>query len=313
VGRIVAVCVSEKKGARKTNVGRGRLLVDYGLEGDAHAGPGHRQVSLLAIESIRKMVDKGLKVGPGDFAENITTEGIDLCALPVGAQLKLGERARGEVTQIGKECVHRCAIYYQAGDCVMPREGIFIRVIEEGEIKVGDPIEVVPFIKVGILTCSDRGARGEKEDVSGPLLKDLVKDIGGIVLDYAVVPDEKELIIEKLIDMVDNKKLDLVLTTGGTGFGPRDVTPEATQVVIQRNTPGIAEAMRLESMKVTPMAMLSRGVAGIRRKSLIINLPGSAKAVQECFQAIAPALPHGLEVLRGMVQDCGNGNSNHRE
>jgi molybdopterin adenylyltransferase len=305
MGQILAVCTSKNKGERKTNVGKVQLIKDYGLQGDAHASPWHRQVSLLAMESIRKMQAKGLEVGPGDFAENITTEGIDLPALPVGTRLRLGERARGEVTQIGKECHDRCAIYYQAGDCVMPREGIFIRILEGGEVKVGDVIEVIPPIRIGIITCSDRGSRGEREDLTGTMLKELVREIGGEVEAYAIVPDEKEVIIEKLIDMVDYQRLDLVLTTGGTGFGPRDITPEATMTVIQRRAPGIAEVMRMESMKITPRAMLSRGVAGIRRRSLIINLPGSVKAAQESFEAIMPALSHGIEILRGDAQNCG--------
>ncbi|HHY29830.1 MAG TPA: MOSC domain-containing protein, partial [Syntrophaceticus sp.] len=112
-------------------------------EGDAHAGDWHRQVSLLAMESIKKMQDKGLDVGPGDFAENLTTEGIELVSLPVGTKLRLGEEALSEVTQIGKKCHNRCAIYYQAGDCVMPREGIFIRVLQGGQVRAGDIIEVV--------------------------------------------------------------------------------------------------------------------------------------------------------------------------
>jgi len=143
VGIIKAVCTSSKKGTRKKNIGEGLLIQEYGLQGDAHAGPWHRQVSLLAIESIDKMRALGLNVGPGDFAENITTEGIDLVNLPIGTRLKIGEEAVGEVTQIGKECHTRCAIYYQAGDCVMPREGIFIRVLTGGMVKVGDIIEVI--------------------------------------------------------------------------------------------------------------------------------------------------------------------------
>jgi MOSC domain-containing protein YiiM len=119
------------------------LIENHGLDGDAHAGDWHRQVSLLAMESIKKMQDKGLDVGLGDFAENLTTEGIELFSLPLGAKLRLGEEALGEVTQIGKECHNRCAIYYQAGDCVMPREGIFIRVLKGGPVKAGDLIEVV--------------------------------------------------------------------------------------------------------------------------------------------------------------------------
>jgi len=143
MGRIVAVCLSEKKGTRKKNVGEGILKVNFGLEGDAHGGDWHRQVSLLAMESIKKMQDKGLKVGPGDFAENLTTEGIDLVSLPLGTKLRIGAAGLGEVTQIGKECHTRCAIYHQAGDCVMPREGIFVKVLAGGPVRVGDTIEVV--------------------------------------------------------------------------------------------------------------------------------------------------------------------------
>jgi MOSC domain-containing protein YiiM len=142
-GQIVAVCLSENKGERKKNIGRGQLLSGHGLEGDAHTGTWHRQVSLLAMESIEKMRAKGLDVGPGDFAENITTRGLDLMHLPVGTVLKLGT-AVGEVTQIGKECHTACAIRRQAGDCVMPREGIFVRVLKTGEVGVGDVIEIVP-------------------------------------------------------------------------------------------------------------------------------------------------------------------------
>ncbi|MDA8210715.1 MAG: MOSC domain-containing protein [Clostridia bacterium] len=142
-GKIVAVCISEKKGTRKANVGKGRLLVDFGLENDAHGGPWHRQVSLLAMESIEKMRNMGLDVKPGDFAENITTEGIDLVSLPIGTRMKIGTEAVGEVTQIGKECHTRCAIYYQAGDCVMPKEGIFIKVLQGGPVAVGDVLEVI--------------------------------------------------------------------------------------------------------------------------------------------------------------------------
>lgn len=143
MGKIIAVCTSENKGERKKNNGQGMLVEGHGLEGDAHAGDWHRQVSLLATESIKKMQDKGLDVGPGDFAENLTTEGIELVSLPIGTKLRIGEEALGEVTQIGKKCHNRCAIYYQAGDCVMPREGIFIRILQGGQVRVGDIIEVV--------------------------------------------------------------------------------------------------------------------------------------------------------------------------
>ncbi|MGQ9684300.1 MAG: MOSC domain-containing protein [Anaerolineae bacterium] len=141
-GRVVAVCTSERKGTPKKDVGHGQLRVDWGLVGDAHAGDWHRQVSLLAWESIEKMRAKGLKVRAGSFAENITTEGIELYTLPIGTRLRIGD-ALAEVTQIGKVCHDRCAVYYQAGDCVMPREGIFVRILEPGEVKVGDVVEVI--------------------------------------------------------------------------------------------------------------------------------------------------------------------------
>ena len=139
-GRVLAVNISENKGTKKTNIQSCALLKDFGLKDDAHGGPWHRQVSLLANESVEKMKAKGLKVGFGDFAENITTQGLDLVHLPIGTKIWIGDSVLLRVTQIGKECHQRCAIYYQAGDCVMPKEGIFAEVIKEGEVKVGDEI-----------------------------------------------------------------------------------------------------------------------------------------------------------------------------
>lgn len=142
-GRILAVNIADQKGQKKTNVGCGLLIPDFGIENDAHAGAEIRQVSLLADESIQKMKAKGLNVTYGDFAENLTTEGIDLPSLPIGAKLKVGTDIMLEVTQIGKVCHNRCNIFYTVGDCVMPREGIFVKVLTGGEIKVGDEINIV--------------------------------------------------------------------------------------------------------------------------------------------------------------------------
>ena len=149
-GTVVSVNLSERKTVRKTRYECGVLELDRGFEGDAHAGDWHRQVSLLAEESIDSMVAKGLEVGPGDFAENITTRGIDLMALPVGTVMRVGDEAVVEISQIGKVCHTKCAIYYQAGDCVMPREGIFAVVRTPGDVKVGDRVEVV---SLGDGTC----------------------------------------------------------------------------------------------------------------------------------------------------------------
>jgi MOSC domain-containing protein YiiM len=141
--KILAVCTSEAKGERKTDVGQGVLQKGFGLVGDAHGGDWHRQVSLLAIESIDKMRAAGLDVGPGDFAENLTTQGLNLYSLPVGTRLRVGGQILLEMTQIGKECHDRCAIYHQAGDCVMPREGVFAIVLEGGSVKAGDSVEIL--------------------------------------------------------------------------------------------------------------------------------------------------------------------------
>lgn len=141
--KIVAVSISQKKGEKKTNVAKARLLIDHGLDQDAHAGEWHRQVSLLDMESVTRIRDKGLDVEPGNFAENITTQGIRLWELPVGTKMQLGSEVLVEVTQIGKECHNRCAIFHQVGDCVMPREGIFAKVVKEGTIRPGDAIQVL--------------------------------------------------------------------------------------------------------------------------------------------------------------------------
>ncbi len=158
--------------------------------------------------------------------------------------------------------------------------------------------------RVGIITASDKGSRGEREDLSARVIREEVAKIGGEVVEYVIVPDDREQIQSRLIEFSDVKGLDLVLTTGGTGFGPRDVTPEATMAVIDRPVPGIPEIMRLESYKITPRAVLSRATAGIRKQTLIINLPGSPKAVRENLGWILPALPHGLDILKGTSSEC---------
>jgi len=160
------------------------------------------------------------------------------------------------------------------------------------------------MIRVAVITVSDKGYAGEREDESGKALKELVTELPGEVSHYEIIPDEKARIKEKLTACCDQLKVDLVLTTGGTGFSPRDVTPEATLEVIEKRAPGLSEAMRMESLKVTPRAMLSRAEAGIRGGTLIVNLPGSPKAARECFQAVLPALSHGIEILQGKTGEC---------
>lgn len=160
--------------------------------------------------------------------------------------------------------------------------------------------------KAAVVTLSDKGAAGEREDKSGPLICQMLEERGYEVIKTVLLPDEQRKIEECLCSLCDEEKADLVLTTGGTGFSPRDCTPEATMAVAEKNAPGIAEAMRLASLQVTPRAMLSRGVSVIRGRTLIINLPGSPKAVRENLEAVLPSLDHGLGILAGRDGECGN-------
>ncbi len=304
MAKVVSVNLSEKKGTFKYPIGGAATLkIDHGLVGDAHAGNWHRQISLLAQESIDKMTALGVDdLVPGKFAENITTIGMELYTLPVGTKLRMGS-ALVEVTQIGKECHQHCQIYKQVGKCIMPTEGIFVKVLEEGEVKAGDAIEVVERpAALWIIVASDKGASGEREDLAGPAIREAVdyaKTVG-----LTVLPDDRERLAAAMREIADSGKADLILTTGGTGLAPRDVTPEATRDVIERETPGIPEAMRAKSLEITDRAMLSRAVAGIRKRTLIVNLPGSPKAVRECLDAIRGAMPHALETLRGEAYEC---------
>jgi molybdenum cofactor synthesis domain-containing protein len=165
-------------------------------------------------------------------------------------------------------------------------------------------MEKTVLFSVGIITVSDKGARGERKDKSGPAIKEIVTSLPAEVKDYEIVPDSKEIIANKIKDFADNRGLDLIITTGGTGVSPRDVTPEATLEVIEKEIPGMAEVMRMEGLKKTPHAMISRAVVGMRHMSLIINLPGSPKAVRENLLAILPALPHALSKIKGDETEC---------
>ncbi|OGO61241.1 MAG: molybdenum cofactor biosynthesis protein [Chloroflexi bacterium RBG_19FT_COMBO_48_23] len=158
----------------------------------------------------------------------------------------------------------------------------------------------------GILVISDKGWRGERLDDSGRVAQEVISQIGIEIAKYEIVPDEAEVISGKLIEWSDEVGLDLILTSGGTGLSPRDVTPEATLAVIDKSIPGLTESMRMDTMKIKPEAILSRSVAGTRGKCLIVNLPGNPKAVRECLKVILPVLPHALEVLGGRVSECGN-------
>ncbi len=306
MGKIKAICISEKRGTKKYQVESAKFVTEYGIEGDAHAGNWHRQVSLLGLEEIENFRKRGGNVKFGDFGENIVADEFEFKKLPIGTRLKSGEIFL-EITQIGKECHAHCEIYKQVGDCIMPREGVFARVLHGGNLKIGDELKITDeniSLDAAIITSSDRSFSGEREDLSGPKIEEILTAEGYKVIEKIILPDEKEKLSAQMKKFAD-MGIGLILTTGGTGFSIRDVTPEATQEVCTRMTPGISEAMRAESMKFTPRAMLSRAVSGICKRSLIVNLPGSVKAVEQCLKIILPTLKHGIEILRGETQNCG--------
>lgn len=307
MARIEAICISAQRGTAKTPVSSARLVTEHGIEGDAHAGSWHRQVSLLSADRIEAFRRKGAPVTEGSFGENLIVSGLDLARLPVGTRLQI-EDALLEITQIGKECHQHCAIHAAVGDCIMPREGVFARVLRGGLIHVGDDIQMSnersPFRAV-VITLSDTAFAGTRTDESGPLLRRRLEGTGQFVVEKVIlIPDDKELLLRNLYTLSDQKGMDLILTTGSTGFSPKDIAPEATLEAAERMAPGISEAIRVHSLQITKRAMLSRGISVLRGKTLIINLPGSPKACDEALDCILDTLPHGLEILRGEARDC---------
>lgn len=308
MGTIKGICISHIRGIQKSEVAEADLKVDWGIVGDAHAGNWHRQVSLLSYEKIQEFKEKGAEIVPGAFGENLIVEGYDFRNLPVGSRLAIGE-AELEITQIGKECHNHCEIYKAMVDCIMPRDGVFAKVIKSGHITLGDTITLLPDnpdrpLTAAVITLSDKGAAGLREDKSGPIIVDELKREGYEIIETLILPDELSLIKKNLIRLSDQRQVNLIITTGGTGFSERDCTPEATMAVATRNAPGIAEAIRAGSMQMTRRAMLSREASVIRNKTLIVNLPGSPKAVKESLGFVIDQLEHGIRILTGRDSEC---------
>lgn len=308
MGTVLAVCVSREKGTQKENIGTAVFLEDWGIQGDAHAGKWHRQVSLLSHEKIEAFRARGAEVADGAFGENLVVAGIDFRSLPLGTRFQCNDVVL-KLTQIGKECHNGCAIYQAMGECIMPREGVFARVLKGGEIRVGDEVTLLPPpedppLRAAVITLSDKGSRGEREDKSGPLIVEMLTAAGYVVEETMLLPDEARALKAQLIRLADGRQVNLILTTGGTGFSPRDITPEATYAVADRNAPGIAEAMRYHSLSITPRGMLSRAASVLRGKTLIVNLPGSPKAVKENLEYILPSLGHGVRIAAGLDGEC---------
>jgi molybdopterin adenylyltransferase len=303
--QIISVNISEKKGTVKKPVNVVRLTSD-GIQGDAHAGKWHRQVSLLGMESIEKMeISAGRKLTSGEFAENLTVKGIRLNEMRPLDRLSSGTAVL-EVTQIGKKCHGgKCEIFKETGDCVMPTEGIFCRVISPGELRAGDTLQYLPKVmQVSIITMSDRASRGEYEDKSGPLLGKLVNDFFSAqgrkcAVSITVLPDEADK-LESLIKKELARGVDMIFTTGGTGLGPRDITPEVIRPLLTKEIPGIMEMIRVKYGMQFPNAIVSRSLAGLSGSTLIYALPGSPKAVEEYASEILKTVEHSLRMIYGI-------------
>ena len=301
--KVVSVNISEKKGTVKVPVDQ--IALDFsGVQGDAHAGKWHRQISLLGTESFEKFEkDAGRKLNYGEFAENITTEGIILYESRPLDRFTIGDAVL-EVTQIGKKCHgDNCAIYREVGNCIMPKEGIFCRVLKPGIVTAGDVVEYHPKVfKVKVITLSDRASAGEYEDRSGPRVVQLLEDYFSsqgwkAEIERVVIPDEATFLQHHISEA---ESCDVIVTTGGTGIGPRDITVDVVKSLMSKEIPGIMELIRVKYGMEKPNALISRGVAGVIGNTLIYTLPGSVKAVEEYLAEITKTLRHTIFMLNGL-------------
>ncbi|MBI5209018.1 MAG: molybdenum cofactor synthesis protein [Elusimicrobia bacterium] len=307
VGTAVSVKTSEKTGT--TKLPRPSIKVDArGVVGDAHAGTGHRQVSLLAQEDVERFSAQaagGKAYRPGDFAENITSRGVAVGAIGLLDRVLAGS-VELEVSQIGKACHGKgCAIFVETGRCVMPEAGIFMRVVRGGTIRPGDRIEHRPRpLRIGIITLSDRASRGEYEDLSGPRVEELLAGFFAgkrwhPEFGRSIIPDDKAALSAALRKSVRGAA-DLLFTTGGTGIGPRDITPEVVEGFADKLLPGVMDYIRVKHGERLPSALLSRSVAAVKGGTLIYCLPGSVKAVSDYVPEIARTLEHSIAMLHGL-------------
>ena len=304
---VVSLNISEEKGTIKTPWEK-VVVNEFGIVGDAHSGRWHRQVSLLAQEDIDNFslmdADKRQFL-PGEFAENITTKGIDFKKVSLLDRFKIGD-VELELSQIGKMCHgDGCAIFVEVGRCVMPKSGIFTRVINGGEIKKGDKIEYQPRqLKIKVITLSDRASAGEYADKSGPKIKELISDYfkdkrWHTEFYYSLIQDDEKKLQSELQKSVD-ENIDIIFTTGGTGIGPRDITPDVVEKFADKLVSGIMDSIRLKYFDKLPSAILSRSIFAVKNKTLIFCLPGSVKAVQDYVGEITKILEHSILMLHGL-------------
>lgn len=301
---IVSLNISVEKGTIKKPVDFVEIY-EEGIIGDAHSGKWHRQISMLAQEDIERfsvLEAREREFAPGEFAENITTKGIDYKKVSILDRFIIGDVIL-EVSQIGKKCHgDGCAIYVEVGKCVMPKSGIFTRVVKGGTIKTNDAIVYEPKpIKIKIITLSDRAKAGEYKDLSGPEIKKYLEEFfinkrWHIEYDYALISDDKNDLLNEL-NSAKEKDFNFVFTTGGTGISPRDITPEVVLEFADKEIPGIMEAIRLKYYETIPSSVLSRSVTAIKDKMIIYTLPGSVKAVKEYLSEITKTIEHAILMI----------------
>ncbi|MGD0711808.1 MAG: molybdenum cofactor synthesis domain-containing protein [Bacteroidales bacterium] len=300
--KILSVNISSGKGTVKHPV-NSIAIGETGIVNDAHSGNSHRQVSMLGVESIEKFSKQAKrKFKYGEFAENITTEGFELYKSNILDRFQSGNVIL-EITQIGKECHNNnCFILKEIGNCVMPKEGIFCRVINGGEVKTGDEIIYNPKVfKIGIITLSDRASKGEYSDRSGPKIQELItkhfkKHNRLTEFDYYLIPDDAVLLKQKL-NIYRKQNFDFIFTTGGTGIGSKDFTVDVVKPMLDKEIPGIMEFILYKYGSEKPNALISRSVAGVIKKTMIFTLPGSVKAVEEYMAEITKVLNHLILML----------------
>lgn len=304
---IVSINISTEKGTVKKPV-ETVIVNETGIDGDAHSGRWHRQISMLAKEDVDRFSlldakDRGFE--PGEFAENLTTLGIDYKKVSLLDRFRIGD-VELEVTQIGKKCHgDGCAIYVEVGKCVMPKSGIFTRVIQGGQINKNDKIEYIPYnLRILVVTVSDRAFDGVYEDLSGPeillqLKNHFTNTRWHTQFDYLLINDDPSKIKTSVTDAV-NQGYDVVITTGGTGIGPRDFTPDVIKQIADKEIPGIMEYIRTKYGSTIPSAVLSRSVAAVKNKTLIFALPGSVKASKEYTSEILNILEHAILMIHGL-------------
>ncbi len=303
--KILSVNVSEEKGTVKKAVDE-ITLNHLGVMNDAHAGHWHRQVSLLGKESVdRFSAQAGRPIAYGEFAENLTTEGVELFKTSPLDRF-VGDNVELEVTQIGKQCHgSSCAIFREVGNCVMPKEGIFARVIRQGSLKPGDILEYMPrILHFHVVTLSDRASKGVYADRSGPRIVEILENHfdklpRNIKVTHSIIPDDASS-LSVLIEKSTYDEVDVIITTGGTGIGPRDVTIETVKPMLDKEIPGIMEMIRVKYGEKKPNALLSRGVAGLIGNTLVYTLPGSVKAVNEYMEEILKTMEHLIYMRYGL-------------